>query len=470
MSKKIYLGVMILIIFLALGLVMTFKQEAKEIYMENDNILNDGAVAVYVEQNNGAFVNASSIPAKTDGYVIDDTQTACNGNAQITWDNDNWEAHVSSISSNNVSCYLFFRKKTLSEQTLSKLELKSKGTIGPITGPACDSDENCGDETVKRMDQNGVYYAGEDNDGGSYIFRGTVDNNWVKFGQTSDNQDIWWRIIRINGNGSIRLIYSGKGAQPPTNNGENMMENQRYNTDMNDNTYVGYYYGSPNQTTYEAAHTNEHPSNLAIQTEDWFTSSTNLDDQAQLNHIDENVGFCNDRKLSNYNHGFNDYLNKGYGTEPTWYAIIDRTQEPNSNEALISLVPTLKCGETDSNDYDRDYFTWKEKATRGNRKLNQPVGHITADEVIYAGAFSGEENNSLWLKLDTTGYLTMTPEYFHNSGLSYVVRVDETGRFGAIGKSIGIRPVINLKADTSFEPSNESAEWGTKENPYVVSN
>ena len=42
----------------------------------------------------------------------------------------------------------------------------------------------------------------------SYYYRGAVDNNWVKFGKEGD-KDIYWRIIRINGDGSIRMIYSG---------------------------------------------------------------------------------------------------------------------------------------------------------------------------------------------------------------------------------------------------------------------
>ena len=43
----------------------------------------------------------------------------------------------------------------------------------------------------------------------SYYFRGAVNNNWVKFGKDSTGKDIYWRIIRINGDGSIRMIYSG---------------------------------------------------------------------------------------------------------------------------------------------------------------------------------------------------------------------------------------------------------------------
>ena len=51
-------------------------------------------------------------------------------------------------------------------------------------------------------------YKGEDdytvdNNTHTYYYRGEVNNNWVKFG------DYLWRVIRINGNGSIRMIYSG---------------------------------------------------------------------------------------------------------------------------------------------------------------------------------------------------------------------------------------------------------------------
>ena len=40
----------------------------------------------------------------------------------------------------------------------------------------------------------------------SYYFRGAVDNNWVKFGKDRTGKYIYWRIIRINGDGSIKLV------------------------------------------------------------------------------------------------------------------------------------------------------------------------------------------------------------------------------------------------------------------------
>ena len=60
---------------------------------------------------------------------------------------------------------------------------------------------------------NSGLYKAEDDDGGSFYFRGNVSNNWVEFG------GFYWRIVRINGDGSIRLLYSGLGSGSHTGDG-----------------------------------------------------------------------------------------------------------------------------------------------------------------------------------------------------------------------------------------------------------
>lgn len=52
---------------------------------------------------------------------------------------------------------------------------------------------------------NGIY-ASIDDDGASYYFRGKVENNYFSFAE------LYWRIVRINGDGSIRLVYAGTSA------------------------------------------------------------------------------------------------------------------------------------------------------------------------------------------------------------------------------------------------------------------
>ncbi len=68
-------------------------------------------------------------------------------------------------------------------------------------------------QVVGTSSSNPGLYKGEDDyttyenntakDNFTYYYRGDVNNNWVKFG------NYLWRVVRINGDGSIRLIYSG---------------------------------------------------------------------------------------------------------------------------------------------------------------------------------------------------------------------------------------------------------------------
>ena len=71
---------------------------------------------------------------------------------------------------------------------------------------------------VETLGSRSGLYKGFDDDGISYYYRGNVNNNWVKFG------GFLWRIIRINGDGSIRMMYSGT---PSSYSGSNTMINTR---------------------------------------------------------------------------------------------------------------------------------------------------------------------------------------------------------------------------------------------------
>ena len=82
-------------------------------------------------------------------------------------------------------------------------------------------------------------YKTRDNDGDTYFYRGAVTNNHVKFGNA------YWRIVRINGDGSIRLIYNGTNAETIGNvtNGASI-GNSAYNDHYADPAHVGYMYGN----------------------------------------------------------------------------------------------------------------------------------------------------------------------------------------------------------------------------------
>ena len=123
-------------------------------------------------------------------------------------------------------------EKSASKQTLEKLSLTSNGMKSVVTDVAT-TDE-------------GIYQT-QDDYGTTYYFRGAVENNYVKFA------DYYWRIVRINGDGSIRMIYDGTTAHA---NGESSSDRQigtsAFNQNYDDNAYVGYMYGTPGSNTEES--------------------------------------------------------------------------------------------------------------------------------------------------------------------------------------------------------------------------
>ena len=126
-------------------------------------------------------------------------------------------------------------------------------------------------QVVGTSSSNPGIYKGEDDytiyedntakDNFTYYYRGDVQNNWVSFG------NFLWRIIRINGDGSIRMIYSGlRSATNHTGSNAqigislfgdtstktattadvtgltNDIITTTYTNSMHGNTYVGYMY------------------------------------------------------------------------------------------------------------------------------------------------------------------------------------------------------------------------------------
>ena len=194
-------------------------------------------------------------------------------------------------------------KPDFAKQTLQKLELTaSEGT--PNFGSTGTTDE-------------GIYSA-QDDYGTSYYFRGAVQNNYVKFANK------YWRIIRINGDGTIRMIYDGTSAHA---NGESSTDRQistsEYNNTYGDNVYVGYMIGIDNEctsgscsgntrtTSYNQAHSNTYSSTIKKVVDNWY--KTNIQDAGYSDKVAD-VIYCNDRQISPTSSG------TGYENSETEYA------------------------------------------------------------------------------------------------------------------------------------------------------
>ena len=92
----------------------------------------------------------------------------------------------------------------------------------------------------------------EDDNGTSYYFRGAVTNNYVEFANKC------WRIVRVGGDGSVKLILHNDnttGVANPCDAANNSASaafarysgetyKSAFNTNYNDNAYVGFKYGT----------------------------------------------------------------------------------------------------------------------------------------------------------------------------------------------------------------------------------
>ena len=275
-------------------------------------------------------------------------------------------------------------------------------------------------------------FATNDNQGTSYYFRGAVNNNWIKYGKDSSNKDIYWRIIRINGDNSIRMIYSGTTA--PTSSTSVVMtgagsaiDRSVYNSGTNYAEYVGYMY----QRGYQRNNTNN--STIKTKIDNWFAGTSLKNDSNVVDNI-----FCNDRS-----------------TNATWKSRPNSTMYFNAYYRNDNSSPSLKC------ENNQDSFTTS--TSIGNGKLTYPVGLITIDEVIFAGGKSITSNTNYYLYTGIS-YYTMSPNFVNRGPKPYVFVVNNQGKFSnyLVSTSYYIRPVINLNGNVKLSGT------GTYDNVYEV--
>ena len=284
--------------------------------------------------------------------------------------------------------------------------------------------------------------------GDSYYYRGNVTNNYVKFA------DKYWRIVRINGNGTVRVIYDGTSAH---DNGELSSNRQigtsAFNSSTEDNAYVGYMYGAISASTYAATHTNTKSSTIKAYLDTWYEN--NIKGTTNEDYVSDNI-FCNDRSLASNNNGI------GAGTSNTYYRWYNFADSSYNNKMM------LKCSQKN------DAFT-TDDTTNGNGALTYNIGLITADEVALSGGWSSENTNYY---LYTGQYFwTISPSEFSQISTragsaaekiyaAYERYISSNGSIsygGSTNEDYGIRPVINLKK------SALAYGIGTSSDPYRLS-
>ena len=256
-------------------------------------------------------------------------------------------------------------------------------------------------------DASGLYASTATNTGElTYYFRGNVENNYVSFA------GFIWRIVRINEDGTVRVIMQ---------DGINDNTTYTFNSNYNNYTYM-YYSNSDAKTTLES----------------WY--QTNIGSKSDLaKNVASGNYYCEQAKAK-----YSDSYTSGSSVMTTYN----------------KYTPDFKC------------------ATDGNGKglVNSNIGLLTYDDLIYAGNYVNQTNNSNYLN-NGFSYWTMSPSgvdtfdmhsdiwFIYDNSKIGCLYVDWSNEKYSVGKKyyVSLRPVINLKSDIQISSGN-----GTKDNPFTI--
>ena len=331
---------------------------------------------------------------------------------------------------------------------------------------------------------NAGMYSYTEGTGKTYYYRGAVDNNWVKYGKFKEDQivyrgfydenstdevwfdgkkinyidyltlaecqtgvdsgmhrssynykckavtyahkgdDMYWRIIRVDKDNKIKMIYAGSKAPSESTKvaitGANTnMGFTAYNNDYNHAEYVGFQYtvGSQRGTT----------TNSTIKTylDNWYTT-----------YFNENIGtprfikttFCNDRNTSS-----------------TWASTVDGlTYDPYTRLSVETPTPTFECNTADV--------------------VTNNLGLITADEIVLAGGKLYENNSTFYLNNNMAYWAGSSYEFSDNGSNVFVLNpIRGLGDDGVNNYIVAARGVVSLSSESKLLGS------GTYNDVYVVS-
>ena len=312
---------------------------------------------------------------------------------------------------------------------------------------------------------NGLY-SSSDEDGITYYYRGDIDNNNLVFGtydedyyvygskevyyQTKEScievesneeycqplkiaskgEKMYWKIVRVNGDGSLRLIYNGPGLQEISVGPSSFKEEEisgvvgevPYNLERNDAKYSGY--------TYD----NGTDSFIKKEVDTWYNntlgSNPNYDKYVILGR------YCSDSSGYRYDETVDSNL----------FSSIDRLGQAMYNFAKDN-APSFICPDTN-------------ESYGGSYRLK--AGLITADELVYAGESYNVSGNS-YLNSGEDGliYWSMTPSHFNEDS---AVWLEYKGLIVVyVGFPYALRPVINISTENMTLTG-----YGTLDNPYML--
>ena len=309
-----------------------------------------------------------------------------------------------------------------------------------------------------------------------YYFAGDAKNNWVKFGKYADDEirgyinqygtkfkkyttleecnsassyntncsyawrkgdPMYWRIIRTNHDGSIRLLYHGTSTTAT----DAYIGQSVINAENNDPMYVGYKYGTTGSLENNRLNTND--STIKTYVDNWYKNNLT----AYTKYLSNDAVYCNDRNLAS---------GQTYSTTNRFtYAPYGRLYTNNT--------PTYNCTN------NKDAFS----GNNSEAKLTYPIGLMTADEVVFAGGVYGSNAKTWYYYNSANGnsagstWELMSPYFWEDSlACMFGVMGSTFPGFlsnGRVGLPSNVRPALSLKACIKYSTGN-----GTPETPYEI--
>ena len=266
-----------------------------------------------------------------------------------------------------------------------------------------------------------------------YYFAGNATDNWVKFGKNASNQDLYWRIIRTNSDGGVRLLYHGTSTTAT----DAYIGTSTFNSSYNNIAYVSYMYG--NLGSVANARENTTDSTIKTIIDKWYKDNLNTN---YGKYLSTTAVYCNDRSTSD-NAYFGAYT-----------------------RLITNKTPSYDCAATE------DKFTVD--TSTGNGKLTYPIALMTADEVTFAGGL-WTENAPTWYHYNSangsstgsTFWWLLSPYSWYGGG-TFVFGVEGSSHPGYLGSGFvndtyGVRPAISLKSCIKYSTGNGSAS-----DPYTI--
>ncbi len=236
---------------------ITFCINSKEKYKPQE--ISRELIAMFIQDENGEYKSNTSKEFLKEGYVLNIEKSTCKNGGILS--QDPTTKKISMTTNHADQCTLYF-DKDVPKIELGDTTIKIQEGVPNFANPATT------DETADGL------YALTDDYGTSYYFRGAVSNNYIKFGQDTSGQDMWWRIIRFNGDGTVRMQYDGAGpAGTNTYTRGFALKNLEWNSNYNDAKYVGWMFGGANgsaSTNKEQAQRNDTDLDIKTKVDEWY--------------------------------------------------------------------------------------------------------------------------------------------------------------------------------------------------------